>query len=256
MLAAFPQPGPLLVRFVAGLGRRSLDLVLPPTCLACRRPVGELGGLCPACWNKMGFIERPYCERLGTPFSHDPGGPLLSTSALADPPAYDRARAVSRFGDVARELVHLLKYGDRLDVARPLGRWMARAGSELLAGADALVPVPLHWTRLWWRRFNQSAMLAGAVSAISGVPVKEHFLDRRHATAPQVGKTRRERARNVQGAFTVPANMRAEVKGRRLVLVDDVITSGATVDACARALRRAGAQSVDVLTFARVVEPW
>jgi ComF family protein len=163
---------------------------------------------------------------------------------------------VSRFGDVARELVHLLKYGDRLDVARPLGRWMARAGGEVLAGADALVPVPLHWTRLWWRRFNQSAALAGAVSAISGVPVKEHFLNRRHATPPQVGKTRKERARNVQGAFSVPANMRAEVKGRRLVLVDDVITSGATVDACARALRRAGAQSVDVLAFARVVEPW
>jgi ComF family protein len=118
------------------------------------------------------------------------------------------------------------------------------------------VPVPLHWTRLWWRRFNQSAALAGAVSAISGVPVKEHFLNRRHATPPQVGKTRKERARNVQGAFSVPANMRAEVKGRRLVLVDDVITSGATVDACARALRRAGAQSVDVLAFARVVEPW
>ncbi len=127
MLAAFARPGSLLVRLMAGTGRRSLDLVLPPTCLACRRPVGEQGGLCQACWNKMGFIERPYCERLGTPFPHDPGGPLLSASALADPPAYDRARAVSRFGDVARELVHLLKYGDRLDVARPLGRWMARA---------------------------------------------------------------------------------------------------------------------------------
>ena len=256
MLAAFTRPGSLLVRLLAGTGRRSLDLILPPTCLACRKPVGEQGGLCQACWNKMGFIERPYCERLGTPFSHDLGGPLLSASALADPPAYDRARAVSRFSDVARELVHLLKYGDRLDVAPPLGRWMARAGNEVLTGADALVPVPLHWTRLWWRRFNQSAALAGAISAISGVPVKENLLQRRHATPPQVGKTRNERARNVQGAFTVAANMRAEVKGRRLVLVDDVITSGATVDACARALRRAGAQSVDVLAFARVVEPW
>ena len=166
MLAAFARSGSLLVRLMAGTGRRSLDLVLPPTCLACRRPVGEQGGLCQTCWNKMGFIERPYCERLGTPFSLDPGGPLLSASALADPPAYDRARAVSRFGDVARELVHLLKYGDRLDVARPLGRWMARAGNEVLAGADALVPVPLHWTRLFSRRYNQAGLLAHAGSTM------------------------------------------------------------------------------------------
>lgn len=237
-------------------GKRLLDLVLPPTCLACRRPVSDPGALCPACWTKMGFIERPYCERLGTPFSHDPGGPLLSAAALADPPAYERARAVARFGDVARELVHLLKYGDRLDLTRPMGRWMARAGAEILSGADALVPVPLHWTRLWWRRFNQSAALARAISEHCGVAVQTHLLERKHATPPQVGKSKNERARNVQGAFAVPRAARAEVKGRRFVLVDDVIASGSTVDACARALRRAGAENVDVLAFARVVDPW
>ena len=245
-----------LARLVAAPGKRLLDLVLPPTCLACRKPVGEKGGLCSSCFTRMGFIERPYCERLGTPFAHDSGTPLLSAAALADPPAYERARAVARFGDVARELVHLLKYGDRLDLAPPFGRWMARAGAQLLADADALVPVPLHWTRLWWRRFNQSAALARAISEISGVPVEEHLLVRVHATPPQVGKSRTERARNVQGAFAVPPKARALVKGRRLVLVDDVIASGSTVDACARALRRAGAEQVDVLAFARVVEPW
>ncbi len=202
----------------------------------------------------MGFIERPYCERLGTPFPNDTGGrPLLSPAAIAEPPAFERARAAARYSDVARDLVHLLKYGDRLDLARPLGSWMARAGAELLADADALVPVPLHWMRLWQRRFNQSAMLARAVSALSGVPVSDHILARAKATVPQVGLARSERARNVQGAFTVPKAARIDVKGRKLVVIDDVLTSGATVSACANVLRRAGASRVDVLVLARVV---
>jgi ComF family protein len=201
----------------------------------------------------MGFIERPYCERLGTPFPSDTGGPLLSPAAIAVPPAFERARAAARYSDVARDLVHLLKYGDRLDLARPLGSWMARAGAELLADADGLVPVPLHWVRLWQRRFNQSAMLARAISALSGVPVSDHILARAKATVPQVGLARSERARNVQGAFTVPKAARIDVKGRKLVVIDDVLTSGATVSACANVLRRAGASRVDVLVLARVV---
>ncbi|MDO8533227.1 MAG: ComF family protein [Xanthobacteraceae bacterium] len=243
-----------IARFLAGTARVLVDVVLPPTCLACRKPVGAAGGLCPACWAQMGFIARPFCERLGTPFPHDPGGPLLSLAAFADPPAYERARAVARYSDVARDLVQLLKYGDRLDLARPLGRWMARAGAELLADADGLVPVPLHWTRLWQRRFNQSAALAHAISAIAGVCVADHVLTRVRATPPQVGMGRAERARNVEGAFRVPKQARIDVKGRRFIVVDDVLTSGATADACARALRRAGAANVDVLVLARVVD--
>jgi predicted amidophosphoribosyltransferase len=140
------MPGPR--RSIAGyfgkLGRFVIDVILPPTCLACRTPVGEGGGLCPQCWVGAGFIERPYCERLGTPFPSDHGGPLISPAALAEPPAYARARAVARYGDVVRDLIHLLKYGDRLDLTQALGRWMTRAGAELLADADTLVPVPLH----------------------------------------------------------------------------------------------------------------
>jgi ComF family protein len=245
--------GSALSRALRAAGRTMVDLVLPPTCLACRKPVGAAGGLCAPCWNRIGFIERPYCERLGTPFLHDAGGALLSPAAIADPPAFTRARAAARYSDVARELVHLLKYGDRLDLARPLGRWMARAGTELLADADALVPVPLHWTRLWQRRFNQSAMLAQAVSAVSGVAVADHILARTRATPPQVGLARTERARNVQGAFAVENAARIDVKGRKLILIDDVLTSGATADTCARVLLRAGAVRVDVLVLARVV---
>jgi len=238
----------------ARIGRLLVDVVLPPTCLACRIPVGEKGGLCSGCWVKAGFIERPYCERLGTPFASDSGS-LISPAALAEPPAYARARAVARYSDIVRDLIHLLKYGDRLDLVEALGRWMTRAGAELLPEADLLVPVPLHWTRLWQRRFNQSSALAQAISRRSGVPVGDHLLARARATPPQFGLARRERARNVQGAFEVPKAARLHLKGKRLVLVDDVLTTGATVDACAKALLRAGAARVDVLVLARVVEP-
>jgi ComF family protein len=174
--------------------------------------------------------------------------------AIADPPAYNRARAAVRYDDVARTLVHAFKYGDRIDLAPRMGRWMAQAGAEMLKGADALVPVPLHWRRQWSRRFNQSAALAQAVSAHSGIPVAYDVLKRVRATRQQVGLNQAERDANVQGAFAVPPEGKAAVRSRRLVLVDDVLTSGATVDTCARVLLRNGALSVDVLVFSRVVE--
>jgi ComF family protein len=230
-----------------------LNAALPPLCPACRTLVTD-AGLCAECWGELSFIAPPYCPRLGIPFVYDPGPGILSMQAIADPPAYHRARAAVRYDDVARKLAHAFKYGDRLDLAPTLGRWMARAGHELTGEADALVPVPLHWRRLWARRFNQSGALAGEISAAAQVPVAHHLLTRAKATAQQVGLSRKQRAENVQGAFRVPPAARAEVKGRRLVLIDDVLTSGATLDACARALLRAGAAQVDALVFARVVD--
>jgi len=239
---------------VGRLARAALSLVLPPLCPVCREPLGEGSGLCAPCWSRLTFITPPFCPRLGIPFSFDPGPGVLSLEAIADPPAYARARAAVRFDDVSRQLVHYYKYGDRLDLAPLIGRWMATAGAELLAEADAVLPVPLHWRRLWLRRFNQSAALASVIARQTGRPVLFEVLQRRRATVQQVGLSRNERARNVQGAFEVPAARRHEVAGRRLVLVDDVLTSGATVDACARVLLRAGAAQVDVLVFARVVD--
>jgi predicted amidophosphoribosyltransferase len=201
--------------------RAALDIALPPLCPSCRAPLGDGAGLCAACWSKLSLIEPPYCARLGIPFAYDPGPGLLSMEAIANPPAYDRARA----------------------------------GRELLGQADALLPVPLHWRRLWARRFNQSATLARAISDIAGVPVLHGALKRVRATPQQVGLSKTERADNVQGAFRVLAEEKPQVAGRRLVLIDDVLTSGATVDTCARALLRAGAAHVDVLVFARVVAP-
>jgi ComF family protein len=235
--------------------RVALDFALPRLCPSCRKPVSEGEGLCAPCWSKLSLIEPPYCVRLGIPFAYDPGPGLLSMEAIAAPPAYNRARAVARYDDVASTLVHGFKYSDRLDLSPMMGRWMARAGHELLADADALVPVPLHWRRRWARRYNQSAVLARAISAISGVPITHGGLKRVRATPQQVGRSRTESADNVQGAFLVPPEHRVEVAGRRLMLVDDVLTSGATVEACTRALLRAGAAQVDVLVFARVVAP-
>jgi ComF family protein len=248
-------PAPRFGRLAAGVRRTFrllVDVALPQLCPACRAPV-DGAGLCPACWARLSFIAPPYCERLGTPFAFDGGPGLLSMEAIADPPAYDRARAAVRYDDISSKLVHALKYGDRLDLAPTMGRWMANAGRALLAEADAMVPVPLHWRRQWARRFNQSALLAEVMSKATGKPVAHGVLKRVKATPQQVGLDKSGRAHNVQGAFRVPAEGKAGVAGRRLVLVDDVLTSGATSDACARALLRGGAASVDVLVFARVV---
>jgi ComF family protein len=231
----------------------ALGVALPRLCAACREPVGG-EGLCAPCWSKLSFISPPYCERLGIPFPFDPGPGTLSMEAIADPPVYSRARAAVCFDETARVLVHALKYADRLDLAPMMGRWMANAGRELTAEADLLVPVPLHWRRQWARRFNQSALLAEVIAKASGLRVS-HPLKRVKSTPQQVGLARSERAQNVQGAFGVRPDARIEVAGRRLVLVDDVLTSGATLEACTRALLRAGAASVDVLVFARVVAP-
>jgi predicted amidophosphoribosyltransferase len=177
-----------------GALRLALDIALPTLCPSCREPLGHGVGLCATCWSKLSFIEKPYCARLGIPFVYDPGPGLLSMDAIADPPAYDRARAAVRYDDVARALVVAFKFSDRLDLAPMMGRWMARAGSELLADADALLPVPLHWRRLWARRINQAAALAKAISEVSGVPVLHGGINRVRATQQQVGLSKSERA--------------------------------------------------------------
>ncbi len=249
---------PTRLRRIAGALRATfglvVDVALPQLCASCREPVSD-AGVCPACWSKLSFIAPPYCERLGIPFTYDPGPGILSMEAIADPPAYHRARAAVRYDEVARTLVHAFKYGDRLDLAPTMGRWMATAGRTLLADADALVPVPLHWRRQWARRFNQSALLAEVIGTASGDALRVSYraLRRVKATPQQVGLSQSARAQNVQGAFRVPPEGKAEVAGRRLILIDDVLTSGATMDACARALLRAGAAQVDALVFARVV---
>ncbi|HEV2564017.1 MAG TPA: ComF family protein [Microvirga sp.] len=234
--------------------RSTLGLIYPPTCIACQAATGEPHALCAACWSQIRFIERPFCERLGTPFTVDLGRPLVSPAAMADPPVFGRARAVAEYDGTASLLVHRLKYNDRLELARALGRMMARAGAELLADADVIVPVPLHGWRLWRRRFNQAMALAKTVSAESGVACDPFLLARIKHTRRQVGLTKAQRQENLQGAFRVPLEAKARLVGKRVLLIDDVLTTGATANAASRALLRGGAASVDILAFARVVQ--
>ena len=255
--AAAPAPADYLRRSAhaakAGAAK-ILDLFYPPSCLSCRLATSAPNTLCPACWSQVRFIERPYCERLGTPFAQDLGPGLLSPECMADPPVWSRARAVCSFDEgPARRIIYRFKYWDRMEAATPVGQWMARAGAELLEGADLLVPVPLHRGRLISRRFNQAMALAASVSAASGVPVEAAALARVKPTPPQVGLSRLQRAVNLQGAFKVEEEGRMRVHGARIVLIDDVLTTGSTTNAAARILMRAGAANVDVLTFARVV---
>lgn len=231
------------------------DFLLPPVCLSCRTPVDRAGQLCGACWAKIDFISAPLCDRLGVPLPFDTGETALSAMAIAKPPAYDRARAVAAYDATMRGLIQSFKYRDRHEGLPLFGRWLVQAGAPLLADGELLVPVPLHRSKLWARRFNQSALLAGEVSRLSGVPVAYRLLNRVRRTKSQVGLSADQRRRNVSGAFSVGVEDAGVAAGKKVLLIDDVITTGATMEACARVLRAAGASRVDALATARVVEP-
>jgi ComF family protein len=236
--------------------RSALDFVFPPLCIGCRALVAEPGSLCAACWQEVEFLDGPCCATCGFPFELDPGAGTQCAACLADPPAYDRARAVMRYDEESRGPILAFKHADRLDLVPGFARWLDRAGRTLLDDTDVIVPVPLHASRLWRRRYNQSAELARALGRLSRKPVEPLALSRVRAT-PSQGEmpSAGARRRNMQGAFRVPAARRARVEGRRVLLIDDVLTTGATVEACARALKRAGAEKVHVLALARVVRP-
>ena len=231
---------------------RSLtDLVLPPRCPACRVIVDGDGLFCAACWQQLEFITAPMCAICGTPFGHDRGAGAECGACLAEPPRFTTARAALTYGGPARSVLLAMKHGDRQHLAGVMAPHMARAAGAMLGPEVMLVPVPLHRWRLWRRGFNQAVVLARELARSSGAGLDVEALVRVKATKPSAGMGRKARADNVRGAFRVAD--RSRVKGRDIVLVDDVLTTGATADACARHLRRAGARSVHVLTFARVV---
>lgn len=232
--------------------RLALDLVLPPLCLVCRKPVGEPGALCAGCWAAIRFIGPPFCQRCGLPFEHEQAMAVCA-ECLARPPQFARARAVMRYDEASKPLILRFKNADRVHAAPALARWIARAGADVLAGAELIVPVPLHWRRLFRRRYNQSALLALALARHTGIACLPDALRRIRPTPSQGGLSARERRLNVRGAFVVPRRRRAAVAGKRVLLVDDVLTTGSTLDAASRALLRAGAAAVDALAIARVL---
>jgi len=233
--------------------RAAADIAVPPACVACRKPMEAHNTLCPKCWLQVDFIRAPLCDRLGIPMAFGPEEAILSARAAADPPVYDRARAVATHTGLMRDLAHKLKYGDQQHVVPLLARLMAEAGRELLKDSDLIVPVPLGRMRLWQRSFNQAAVLARAVGRRTGVAYDPLLLERARETPSQVGLTRDQRQDNVRGAFKIAEGRVDAVRGRKVTLVDDVITTGATVDAAALTLQRAGAARVDVLALTIVV---
>ncbi|GHA26778.1 amidophosphoribosyltransferase [Devosia pacifica] len=241
------------MRLGARAVRLGLDQLYPPTCLACQAPTERSDVLCAVCFVDLRPISAPLCPRLGLPFHTDPGEGALSAEAIADPPPFERARAAVLYSDVAGALVSMLKYGDRPEVAEFCARLMADSGREFWSERPVLVPVPLHPLRQFQRRYNQSAELTRALSALTGTAHVPGLLRRSRRTRQQVGLSRDARQRNVSGAFAPHRDLLAKLAGRPVVLVDDVYTTGATLKSATRALKRAGADTVNVLTFARVV---
>jgi ComF family protein len=230
-----------------------LDAVLPPRCLKCGEIVADAGSLCGQCWPALRFLGPPCCACCGLPFEFDMGENALCAACIADRPLFDRARAALAYDDGSRDLILRFKHADRTDGAATFAGWMARAGAELIAAADVIAPVPLHRWRLVRRRYNQAAMLGNAIGRAHAKRVIPDLLVRKRATVSQGHLGRSQRQRNVAGAFALHPGRTEVAPGARILLVDDVLTTGATAEACARVLRGAGAAAVDLLVLARVV---
>jgi len=239
----------------AGFWQKGLDFLLPPLCFSCRAPVEVQGGLCARCWSGLRFITKPYCTSCGFPFAHEMPAGLVCGSCHSYPPVFARARAAVGYDIGSRPVILSFKHGERTEGLATLAGWLKNAGGDLLEECDVIIPVPLHPRRLFKRRFNQSALLARALGETTGKAVDVFSLKRKKNTRSQGGLNARQRRQNVRAAFMVPRDKRPAIKGQRVLLIDDVMTTGATAENCTRALNAAGAEKVLVLTLARVVEP-
>jgi ComF family protein len=235
---------------VRAVGRMVVNAILPPRCLACGATVESSGALCAACFSGFTFIAAPVCRVCGIPLELAHDDDLICGGCLRERPDFNRARAVFVYDATSRGLLLAFKHGDRTDAGVHLARWMRRAGHALIETCDVIVPVPLHRWRLLWRSYNQAALLANAVGKLAGKSTVPDALIRTRATPSQGHLSRNDRRRNVKDAFKV--NRVRAIEGKKVLLIDDVLTTGATVEACTRALLAAGAQAVDVLVLGRV----
>jgi len=228
-----------------------VNFLFPPQCLICSGHVAATGTLCLACWQQVQFIADPYCECCGHPFDFVIGKGALCGECLRERPVYGRARAVFRYNEHSRALVLKLKYADQTHLAAVYGTWLANFGRELVQVSDVIIPVPMHYWRFIGRRYNQAVLLAVALKKHSGLTMLPDGLKRIRPTQPQPGLTRKQRRENVKGAFAVPKRNASAIKGKTVLLIDDVITTSATISQCAQTLLDAGALQVNVLTLAK-----
>lgn len=240
------------------LGGFVLDFLYPPLCVNCNAGIARADLICATCWGQLRPITKPLCPRLGVPFEFDMGSDAISAQAIASPPEFERARSAFVHTGVAKKLISRLKFGDRPDLSVFCARMMASAGRELFEpfegyGRPVLVPVPLHRHRQWHRRYNQSTQLARALAKLVGLDVDPLCVMRTKSTKPQIGLSAEQRAANVAGAFKTSPDMLERLNNRPVIIVDDVITTGSTINAMTRALKKGGVAHIDVISFTRVV---
>lgn len=227
-----------------------LDLILPPRCASCGDITTKPYHLCGPCWASITFITSPHCMTCGLPFDIDIGPDTLCASCIQSPPPYRKARGVFLYKDTSKQLIMKLKHGDQTHLARMFGDWMVTYGQDVLSETDVIIPVPIHWTRLLNRLYNQAGLLGARIADVTSLPIDYHTLQRLKATPSQGTKSKKDRWENVKKAFKVTD--KEKIKGKGVLLVDDVMTSGATVNACTKALLKAGAKHINVLTLGRV----
>ncbi len=232
---------------------RLLDFLLPPACPLCQAPLAEIDQLCVACWQQVKFIQPPLCQITGRPMQTDLGEETISLEALANPPAYHKARSAFIYTGSGAALIRRMKFADHPEIAILLARMMMSAGAALLDETDYILPVPIHPRRLLHRRFNQSAEICRAMEKAGTKPILYDGLRRIRPTPQQIGLSRRQRQTNLRGAFSVQDETRSRLKGKHVLLIDDVITTGTTIEQCTKTLLKAGVARVNVLTAAQVV---
>ncbi|MCC6598127.1 MAG: ComF family protein [Alphaproteobacteria bacterium] len=239
---------------ILSIGQHGIDAVLPPRCVVSGAEVDRQGVIAPDIWASLNFIAEPQCAACGGPFEFEIEAGGLCAPCLVERPVYETARAALKYDDYSRGLILGFKHGDRTQAAPAFVPWMKAAGHKMLAQAECLIPVPLHRGRLLARRYNQSALIAQALSKNTGIPTFVDALERVRATPPQGHMNIKDRRRNARKAFAVNPKRAGLIAGKTIVLIDDVYTTGATVQECTRILLKSGAQAVHVLTLARVVK--
>ncbi len=238
---------------LAHWAKTTANTLFPARCASCRELVEKHGALCSSCWQNIHFITDPICYKCGLPFEYNIGEMALCAACMKQKPAYTEARAIFKYDENSKSQLLAFKFHDKTQLAPVFGQWLARLASSYENKAHFIIPVPLHYMRLMTRRYNQASLIAHALSKNSTFPVLPDTLIRRRKTMVQSGLSKKEREKNVHGAFMVPKNKREGLKGKSVILVDDVMTTGATLDACSRTLHDAGVIDVYVLTLARTV---